>query len=320
MRFSVIIPVYNVEPYLRQCLDSVLAQDYADWEAICVDDGSTDRSGSILDEYAVRDSRLRVLTQLNRGLSAARNAGMDAAKGDYVLFLDSDDWLESHSLSTLADHLDGQPDMLCFNGQRFDESTGTLLQPDSMTATDYPSGMYYYNANALLPRNFPFVCVVLRCYRRQLLTDNNLRFREGILHEDNHFTPRACLAASAVRVIPDVLYNYRVRPGSIMTTRSFRSRRDLLIVANDLAAFFTAQPDIDRSVAFRAITHHYQVPFLGCTCAESRQLRQLIDWHLYRTVSRTRPRHRLNYFLLRFTPTLFRLLNRLHNNEKSSTK
>lgn len=91
MKISVIIPVYNVEPYLRECLDSVLGQTFTDWEAVCVDDGSRDGSSAILDEYAARDSRFQVIHQSNKGLSAARNAGMDAAKGEWLFFLDSDD-------------------------------------------------------------------------------------------------------------------------------------------------------------------------------------------------------------------------------------
>ena len=97
--FSIIIPVYNVAPYLRECLDSVLAQTLTDWEAICIDDGSTDGSGAILDEYAAKDKRFKVIHQKNAGVSAARNSGIDAATGEYVTFLDGDDaydrsWLE----------------------------------------------------------------------------------------------------------------------------------------------------------------------------------------------------------------------------------
>ena len=91
MMFSIVIPVYNVAPYLRECLDSLLAQTCADWEAVCVDDGSTDSSGAILDEYAANDSRFVVVHQENRGVSAARNKGLDIAKGEWLVFLDGDD-------------------------------------------------------------------------------------------------------------------------------------------------------------------------------------------------------------------------------------
>ena len=109
-RFSIIIPVYNVAPYLRECLDSVLAQTFADWEAICVDDGSTDGSGAILDEYAAKDSRFRVIHQRNAGVSAARNEALKKAQGEYIAFVDADDavvpsWLQyaSNLLSPKCD-------------------------------------------------------------------------------------------------------------------------------------------------------------------------------------------------------------------------
>lgn len=307
MHFSIIIPVYNVEPYLRECLDSVLAQTCGDWEAVCVDDGSTDGSAAILAEYAARDSRFRIVTQPNGGLSAARNTGLDHARGDYILFLDSDDWLENKALESINTQLSilnsqFQIDMLCFGGWRGE-------QEERPTPATYSTGWDYYNHQALTHHDFPFVCVVLRCYRRQFLEQSRLRFREGILHEDNHFTPRACLAAGKVSVIPDALYHYRIREGSIMTTRSLRSRQDMLRIANDLAALFSQRDDLDRRVVYRALTHHYQAAFLGATHDESRALRSLVDWRLYRTVSRTRLRHRLNYILLRLFPLFYRAIN-----------
>lgn len=101
-KISVIIPVYNVAAYLPQCLDSLLMQTYQNWEAICVDDGSTDESGRILDDYAARDPRFRVVHQSNAGAAAARNTGLQSLDGDYVSFIDSDDWLEPTMYETLA--------------------------------------------------------------------------------------------------------------------------------------------------------------------------------------------------------------------------
>ena len=117
MKLSVIIPVYNVSCYLRECLDSVAAQSFAvvaqtypDWEAICIDDGSTDDSGAILDEYAAKDSRFKVVHQKNGGASAARNAALEAARGDWVTFVDSDDsitpeWF-AHAVALMTDDVD----------------------------------------------------------------------------------------------------------------------------------------------------------------------------------------------------------------------
>ncbi len=294
MKFSIIIPVYNVEAYLHQCLDSVLCQDFSDWEAVCVNDGSTDGSAAILEDYVAKDARFRLVTQPNGGLSAARNAGLDAAQGEYILFLDSDDWLVENALKVLSTNLSGE-DMLCFSGRRFFEKTHGFNPSDLLKNGDYQSGMDYYNENALLPRDFAFVCVVLRAYRRTFLMDNGLRFKEGILHEDNLFTPLACYYAHEVRVLNVCLYNYRVRANSITNTVDMKRLTDLMETANELAAFFIPKKGFDKTVVYRAITHYYQVAFVEAPKGERQTLKRLCDWGLYRKVSRTKLRHRWNY-------------------------
>lgn len=294
MLFSVIIPVYNVEPYLRFCLDSVLNQTFADWEAICVNDGSTDGSGDILEEYASKDNRFRVIAQPNGGLSAARNRGMEAARGEYILFVDSDDWLEVNALQVIAQNLDGE-DMLCFSGRRFFEEDGAFHLADQLEEKSYESGMAYYNENALLHRDFAFVCVVLRTYKHSFLVENRLRFKEGIFHEDNFFTPIVCYYARNVRQIADCLYDYRVRANSITDGNLSKRLKDMLMTANELAAFFTVRSGFDKSVIYRAITHHFQRVFAEASPEDRKTFRHLCDWDLYCKVSRTKLRHRFNY-------------------------
>ncbi len=296
MVFSLIIPVYNVEKYLRACLDSVLNQSFSDWEAVCVNDGSTDGSAVILKEYAVKDTRFRVVEQPNAGLSAARNTGMKNATGDYVLFLDSDDWLETDALETLARNLDGE-DMLCFSGRRYLELENRFLPSDQLEERIYLSGMDYYNENALQRRDFAFVCVVLRAYRRSFLDENALRFKEGIFHEDNLFTPLTCYFSRGVRVINDCLYDYRVRGNSITTTRGLKHQSDMMGIANELAAFFVSKTGFDKTVVFRAITHHYQSVLDSIPKDERSSFKRICDWTSYRRVSRTKPRHVLNYWI-----------------------
>lgn len=294
MKFSVIIPVYNVEPYLSDCLDSLLNQTFSDWEAICVNDGSTDGSADILAAYAARESRLKVITQTNGGLSSARNSGIDAAEGEYVLFLDSDDWLEENALEVLSANLDGE-DMVCFSGRRYFEQGQRYNDADQLKAQSYLSGMDYYNEHALLARDFAFVCVVLRIYKREFLFRYNMQFKEGIFHEDNLFTPLACYYAGKVKVINKCLYDYRVRSNSITTTVNIQRLRDLLGTANTLAAFFVPKQGFDKTTVYRAITHHFQVVFADAPDKNRKELGRRCDWKLYRKVSRTKLRHRLNY-------------------------
>ena len=294
MHFSIIIPVYNVDKYIQECLDSVLGQSFSDWEAICVNDGSTDRSAAILEENAAKDNRIKVINQSNSGTATARNTGLRAAQGDYIVFLDSDDWLESDSLRILANRLNSE-DILCFSGKRYMESTGEYLPADVLLEKSYEKGMDYYNENALLRRDFAFVCVVLRVYNRDFLMRNGLYFDDDTSYEDNLWVPITLYHAQTVTVIPDVLYIYRIREGSKMQEVSLNRKKDLLKVANRLAAFFIPKTGFDKAVVYRAITHHYQVVLMSSSKSDWNVLCELCNWSLYYKVSRTKIRHRINF-------------------------
>lgn len=303
MKFSIIVPIYNVEAYLDDCLTSLQRQDFADFEVICVNDGSTDRSRDILFKWESRFPQMKVIDRENGGLSAARNTGLAAATGDYVVFVDSDDWVEPTMLNQLAEEANGE-DMICFACRRTDNNAHDTLHPEQS------GGWEYYNRHALEHREVPFVCVWQRCYRREFLLENKLCFREGILHEDNEFTPRACMKAESIKVIPDVLYNYRVRPGSIMTTRGMRSKESLITIGNELSELFAKEPNINKTVAYQALTQCYQMAFIDNTHEEDIKLKPQIDWSSYFRVSRTKLRHRINYAALHISPTLFRFINK----------
>ena len=298
MLYSVIIPVYNVEEYLQSCLDSVLSQTFSDWEAICVNDGSTDGSVAFLEDYAAKDARITVINQSNAGTAAARNNGIRAAHGDYIFFLDSDDWIVPETLQILANRLRGE-DILCFSGKRYFESTGEFHAADILPEITYDAGMDYYNENALVPRDFAFVCVVLRVYKREFLVRNGLFFDDDITYEDNLWVPKVLYFAQTVTVIPDVLYIYRIREGSKMQDVSLKRKMNMLKVANRLAAFFIPKNGFDKTVVYRAVTHHYQSAFLCDSSSDRKELGKSCDWKKYRIVSWTKPKHILNYLINR---------------------
>ena len=300
MRFSIIIPVYNVEQFLHDCLDSVHGQTYSDWEAICVNDGSTDGSSVILDEYAAKDSRFKMISQNNAGTAAARNTGLKVANGDYIFFLDSDDWIEDYALQILADSVNDE-DVLCFSGKRYFEATNTFNPADELPEKQYRNGMDYYNENALLARDFAFVCVVLRVYKRTFIIGNNLFFDEDVSFEDNLWVPIVLFNAQEVKVVPDVIYVYRVREGSKMQEISLARKKDMLKVANRLAAYFIPKRGFDKTVIYRAITHHYQVVLMKEGKDKLAELKQLCDWKSYKIVSRTKLRHWWNYWKNKLT-------------------
>ena len=307
MQFSLIIPVYNVEQYLKACLNTVVTQSYSDFEVICINDGSTDGSGLVLDEYAAKYSNISIINQVNKGLSAARNAGIRAAKGDYIFFLDSDDWIETDTLKILAEKQNGE-DLLCFNGRRCFED-GTTEEPDSGIEESQLTGWEYYNKYALLPRKFHFVCTVLRLYRREYLLKNNLFFEEGIYHEDNLFTPLACYYAQTVKVIPDCLYVYRIREGSISYKRNLKNLQNLIHIANTLSDFFIQIKDIDKKQIYREIAGEYMIylpqksKVFGLNYSE---ILKLMKWKNFKEVC-IYPRHKRMYFLLNLHPFLFRM-------------
>lgn len=251
IRFTIIIPIYNVEQYLRDCLNSVVNQTYTDYEVICVNDGSTDRSLTIVEEYQQKYPQIIIISQPNKGLSAARNVGIKAAKGDFVFLLDSDDWIETNTLKILSEKQNGE-DMICFNGRRYFEDGKDEIQ-DLGISDDNLKGWDYYNKYALSSRNFHFVCSVLRIYKREFLLKNKLFFEVGIFHEDNLFTPLACYHAQKVKVIPDCLYIYRIREGSITKTVNIQRLFDLITVSKKLSDFFIPKINIDKRQIYREI-------------------------------------------------------------------
>ena len=221
---SVIIPVYNVEKYLAECLDSIVNQTLENVEIICVDDGSTDSSGRILQSYKEKDSRIKIITKENGGLSSARNAGVLAATGKYILFLDSDDLLKENALEILekkAEEL--QTDVLYFGAECFSDDSNVKVKEhmdsDKYKRKNIPdnplSGPEMLEYMVLRDEYITSACLVL--IEREFYIDADLNFYDGILHEDNLFSFRLILAEKRGFIISDSLYLRRVRMSSIMT-------------------------------------------------------------------------------------------------------
>ena len=228
---SVIIPVYNVEKYLAECVNSVLAQTYTDWEIILVDDGATDSSGAICDEYAAKDPRILVIHRENGGLSAARNTGLKAARGEYVYFLDSDDYIEPHSLEQLADTARRErADVVFFDGYVFfdecedDDSVSRYIRKDT-----YPRQNGRKILLQLLENGEYRTAVPLMIFRKDYLLENNLWFLEGVIHEDELFTFLVFNADGQVAHCHEQLYARRIRPASIMTASGALRRYDSML-------------------------------------------------------------------------------------------
>lgn len=257
MKLSIIVPIYNVASYLKKCVDSLLQQDISDYEIILVDDGSTDDSGAIADElvHAFRLSplasrlQLRVIHQSNAGLSAARNTGIAAATGDYIMFVDSDDYLQPNVLGTLMEQVEReQLDVLRFRYQNVRES-GEAFVPHEGMKTDYNN----YSSEPTDGLTFLNERMWVQCYVVQFLVRREIVLQEqftlGIYFEDTDWTPRMLLRAKRVASTDLVVYNYLWREGSItLSQKDIKKMRKQL---NDKLALIGKLNMLGNSVANR---------------------------------------------------------------------
>lgn len=219
MTYSVIIPIYNAERYLSACLDSVLAQNIcSEYEAILIDDGSTDGSGAICDEYAAAHPQFRVMHTENQGPSAARNNGLRIAKGRYILFLDADDLWSSGFLSALDDLAEKGPDVMTFSACRFQGCPGDKeeihqsLLPSGKPGKTWLDELFHIHAA-------PCPYAWIYGYRRAFLEELQLLFRTDLRSsEDYDFNMRCLPQAASILGTDRILYHYRITEGSLTHT------------------------------------------------------------------------------------------------------
>ena len=220
---SVIIPVYNIQQHLRECLDSVLGQSYPHLQVICVDDGSTDESPAILAEYAQKDPRVQVIRQQNAGPGAARNTGLEAATGEYVIFLDSDDWFEPDFLEQMVDTAQREgADVAICRAVEFDTNSGRELPSEWMMKKQYLPGKLAFAPQEMADHLFQFTYGMPwdKFYRRELLTSSGIRYPALKNSEDLAFVYPTLLAAKRIAVVDEVLIHHRInRMASVSNSR-----------------------------------------------------------------------------------------------------
>ncbi|WP_327183369.1 bifunctional glycosyltransferase/CDP-glycerol:glycerophosphate glycerophosphotransferase [Streptomyces sp. NBC_01334] len=243
-RFSIIVPCFKVQGFLRECLDSVLEQSYRDIEVIAVDDRSPDGCGAILDEYAARDDRVRVLhLPENAGLGRARNAGMPLAGGDYLFFLDSDDTLTPGALRAMADRLDeaGDPDVLVFDYARTYWWGGTRRNALAHVLAEAGDGTF---TAVERPEILDLLMVVWnKVYRREFVERNDFSFPPGY-YEDTPWTFPVMLSAERIAALDRICLNYRQRrQGNILSTTS-RKHFDIHDQYERVFAFVDSRPGL----------------------------------------------------------------------------
>lgn len=204
LKVSVIIPVYNAEEFLEECLNSVINQTLKEIEIICVDDGSKDQSLNILEKYAQKDSRIKILTQHNRGPGAARNEALNVVNGEYVAFVDADDWIEKDSLKELYENSD-DVDMVLFNA--VEHLTGTENKKRIYPVDDSEKIFTYKDYKNLVMNSEIIVCSKL--HKLSFIKENDLEFSNSGLYEDVFFHTKSMIRAKKLKHINKIFYNYR---------------------------------------------------------------------------------------------------------------
>ena len=242
---SLIVPVYNVEQYLDDCVRSIIHQSYTNFELILVDDGSPDRCPQICDSWAAKDCRIKVIHKINGGLSDARNIGIDAATGEYVWFVDSDDWIANDALTIIACSIDMYPNANAIAAQIV-EIVDDIVKFHGFYQ-DWPEESVIFT-NVEYVRNMTSILPSVRyVVKRDIYEKYGLRFIVGVLHEDMPFCHMLMNYTKQIAVIPKVIYYYRIRSGSITTSSNIGSCYSLVESHKELMCFMNEHVmEVDR--------------------------------------------------------------------------
>lgn len=221
MKISIVVPIYNVEQYLERCIVSLINQTYKNIEILLINDGSKDNSIEICNKYEKADNRIKVFTKKNGGLSDARNYGLKYATGEYVLFIDSDDYIELDSCEKFINIVkkNGNIDIISSNAIVNTNNQISYMKHSNYASDEKVSGLNYFSHE--VENKCMHISSCINMYRIGFLNANNLYFKKGILHEDEEFVPRAFLEAHSVMHLNYNFYNYMIRKDSITTHDDF---------------------------------------------------------------------------------------------------
>lgn len=265
IKLSIIIPVYNVEKYIDECISSAVNQTLKEIEVIIIDDGSTDNSIKIIKDYEAKYSNIIVVSNINEGVSVSRNIGLDRARGEYIFFLDSDDYIDLELGKDLYKLAKSQNlDMIHFDAnviyeEEFEVKNNPYDRSKIIKSTIY-SGEEFYQVAKKSNGYRAQVCTYM--YKNEFLKKNKLSFHQGILHEDELFTTKAIILANRILYIPKKYFFRRMRKGSIMTSRkSIRNILGYYTVAEQLYNIFinnsTELSITTKKILLRTIAGHY---------------------------------------------------------------
>lgn len=298
IKLSIIIPVYNTAQYLNKCLHSILDQnvDKSSYEIIIVNDGSLDNSQQIIDEFCSTYNNVSCITQKNQGQSVARNRAIEVATGEYIWFVDSDDWVETDSIEAITSEYNTSPDIIM------------ISRVETNRRHSYNSPYTTSGHKILLSKHFE-QGPVFYILKRDFVHKHNLRFVPGIYHEDSEIIPKFLYLAGSVRVIDRPLYHVYENPTS--TTRSINSKKsyDLLIVSENLLKF--KQTHIDNPSISKLFNYLISVDLnnalaniVRCDRDEQHKFNNTLynNRHLFSVLKKSSLKYRIEYILFSLFP------------------
>ena len=299
---SIIVPVYKVEPYLHRCVESILAQTYSHWELILVDDGSPDNCPEICDKYALQEERIKVIHKTNGGLSDARNHGLEIATGDYILFVDSDDYIHHNMVKTMMYcALSNDADIVqCTHIRGVEEHFPNIKE-------DGKVGIYNNHTIFASRQQSPILCAKL--YKRYLWSE--LRMPIGIIHEDDATTWKIYYRSRKIIAIDTPYYYYYKNPQGIMGREARQFNPILVKIYNERISYFEKQgEDTLATLSYWQFSLPLAYLYLrgNLTKQEEKQIRQLLKRNVKKFVkcSQVPLTHRCAFAIIELCPNLFR--------------
>jgi glycosyltransferase involved in cell wall biosynthesis len=329
MKLSIILPVYNVADYLPKCLDSLLAQDLPqnDYEIIVVNDGSTDNSGDIAQKYADKYANITLINQSNQGLSGARNTGIEQGKGDYIQFVDSDDFLEKNVLGGLIKQVERDDlDVLRFKYQNVRINTRDeyeIFQPYKQSSFHFDNySSEPTNGVDFLNKRFGTACYAVMFIIRKTILDNCI-FKQSIYFEDTEWTPRMLLKAERIASSDTIVYNYLMREGSI--TKAVNKDKQRKVVEDKIKlvdSLLEHSSGLEDKSWFERMIAGTVLSTIGCIAADfynerKNYLKELIQRNIYPlSYNKTTKGTKRKLQLINFSPSLYCWLIYIKNYRK----
>lgn len=311
---SVIVPVYKVEPYLRKCVDSILGQTFRDFELILVDDGSPDGCPEICDKYAEKDSRVKVIHKENGGLSSARNAGLDVAKGEYIAFVDSDDWINPEMLEIMQNRMQQHhADVAICGVESVYEDDGKIVHHPLTDAVLSRDDM----VDKLATQAWYYIIACNKLYCKKIFEE--LRYPEGYIHEDAAIIHRIIGLCKCVVTVEQPFYNYRQTGNSIMRSELNIRRTDNLSSLADRICYSYDRKwhDVFSVTAERYVHTFFDYYFRFFRSEENEKYFRRMDESLKKALpyilksGRVSLRHKIYLSVIRLNPKIYSVLKRL---------